>query len=100
MEADSELGLLYEHGSKVLSEFWSWRHKVILLCGATLTTMLAIVSWMYERRLGAVIALPFAFGSLVCGACTLFDARNGQIINACLESTEGHRGSTGGGELS
>jgi hypothetical protein len=80
------LTLLYEENGRVAATFWEWRHKVILLFGAMLTTMLVIVSWMYERRLGAVIAIPFALGSLVALACRVFDHRNEEIIHQCFRT--------------
>lgn len=76
--------ILYEETGRVLSQFWGWRHKVISLSGAMITTILAIAAWMYERRLGGAVAIPFVFGGFIAYGCWIFDRRNAAIINDCF----------------
>jgi hypothetical protein len=86
IRAEEPLQLLYEETGKVWAEFVSWRHKVTLICATTFTTVLIIVAWMYQRRLGWPIAVPFAFAAIVAWMCQRVDKRNGEIIKACYEA--------------
>jgi hypothetical protein len=83
---EEPLQLLYEETGKVWAEFVSCRHKVTLICATTSTTVLIIVAWMYQRRLGWPVAFPFAFASTVAWMCQRVDKRNGEIIKACYEA--------------
>jgi hypothetical protein len=70
----------------VWAEFVTWRHRVTLICGTTLTTVLVIAAWMYQQRLGWPIAIPFAFASMIFWMCRRVDKRNGEIIKACYDT--------------
>jgi hypothetical protein len=88
--SETGLRLLYEENGRRAATFWEWRHKVILLCSAAVTAILAIAAWMYERKLGGAIAVPFSLGSGVAAACRVFDRRNSEILDQCLETGKLH----------
>lgn len=84
--SEAELVALYEETGRVLAQFWGWRHKIIALCGAMLTTILGIAAWMYQRRLGGAVAIPFSFGAFIAYGCWVFDKRNAEIIDDCFQA--------------
>jgi hypothetical protein len=83
--SEPSITALYEETGRVIAQFWGWRHKVIALCGAMITTILAIAAWMYQRHLGGAVAIPFAFGAMVAYGCAIFDQRNAEIIADCFQ---------------
>jgi hypothetical protein len=86
---DQRLIAIYEETARVASAFWAWRHKVILLCGATLGGVLAVASWLYQQELVTVLWAPFLVGSVIVGGCAAFDRRNAEILNDCFEVAAG-----------
>ena len=83
-EHEARLSLMYLETGRVIATFFDWRHRVIVICSTALVFTFAIVSWMYQQRLGGVaMFFPLLVGAVMAYMCSRFDRRNGQIIEAC-----------------
>jgi hypothetical protein len=80
---DIDLSVFYEENGRVAAVFWEWRHKVILLVASTLAAVVAVAAWLYERRLGGVICVPFFLGSIVVFVCSRFEQRIAVVLVHC-----------------
>jgi hypothetical protein len=85
---DERLVALYQEAASMAGAFWGWRHKVILLCGATLGGVLAVASWLYQQELVKVLWAPFVVGAIIVTGCAVFDRRNAEILDDCFDVAE------------
>jgi hypothetical protein len=79
---EDRLRAIYDEAGRAAAVFLEWRHKVILLCSATIALTFAAVSWSFKEGLsrGLVIA-PLLLAAAVMVLCVRFDRRNGFLIN-------------------
>jgi hypothetical protein len=86
-EINARRALVYQEGCRAAALFIDWRHKVIVLCTATVGLTFAGVTWAYKEGAGELaMAGALVAGSAISGLCVRFDRRNEELLRLCYDT--------------
>ena len=84
--AGEDLRQLHDALTKLLMEFYEWRHKIMTRFAVVMGALILTMRWLIEGRKPLYLKLVvLGFGAAFCVVMTLLDTINQSIIHICYE---------------